>query len=280
MTLDKAGFTLRFEEIEPGNDSFGCAAIIPWDSDIFGFRVAQYRIGSDAVDESQVADLSERLFSWLHRNDALLCSCTLPAANAFWKQRLPGLGFDWVDLTLRGNLDDLQNAALRPTRITLRLAEPGDAAAIEAIAEQGFHHGRYHADPWFPNELADRRYRRWVANALAGSDPRDQLYVMGEPGNVKGFYHVTLEDGTSDLRLAAVVPTLQGKGIGSDLYAAILHLLKHLGVRRIVSSISATNAPVINIHSMLGCRLSKPETVYHWHSPAWPQQLRAERCLP
>jgi hypothetical protein len=269
MTPGKARFTLEFEEIEPGNAAFGSATIIPWDSDIFGFRVAQYRIGSDPIDESQIGNLSECLYSWLHRNEALLCSCTIPAATAFWKHRLPQLGFRWVDLTLKVTLNNLQKTTLRPSRITLRLAEPGDAAAIEALAEQGFHHGRYHADPWFPNELAGLRYRRWITNALEGSDPRDQLYVMGEPGNVQGFYHVTVDDGIADLRLAAVVPELRGKGIGADLYAATFHILKTLAVQKVVGTVSAINASSVSLFPMLECRLSDPEIVYHWHSPAW-----------
>ncbi len=145
---------------------------------------------------------------------------------------------------------------------------PVDSESIEAIAGQAFDHGRYHADPWFPNELADRRYSRWVNNALAGTNPGEYLYVMGEPGNVQGFYHLTVDESVGDLRLAAVAPELRGTMLGFDLYLAALHALKELGVRRIVSSISAMNTPVINVYSMLGFRLSEPEVVYHWHASA------------
>jgi GNAT superfamily N-acetyltransferase len=267
MPQDRSGYTLRFEEIGSGDDSFGCAAIIPWDSDVFGFPVAQYRIGSDAIEESQTGALCEALLSWLDRNNVALCSCAIPVRIAFWKTYLPRLGFQWVDLGLRVALNGLHKASLRPARFTLRKADPGDSDAIGAIAGQAFHHGRYHADPRFPSELADRRYRQWATNALARSDAGERLYVMGEPGNVQGFYHLTLDESVSDLRLAAVAPELQGTMVGFDLYLAVLHALKELGVRRVVSTISGTNTPVINVYSMLGFGFSDPESIYHWHKP-------------
>jgi L-amino acid N-acyltransferase YncA len=267
MPQNRSGYTLRFEKIGSGDDSLGCAAVIPWDSDIFGFTVAQFRIGSDRIAESQTGALSESLLSWLHRNDVVLCSCAVPASSAFWKTYLPRVGFEWGDLGLRVALNGLNKASLRPARFTLRNAVPGDSDAVGAIAGQAFHHGRYHADPRFPSELADRRYRQWATNALAGNNPGEFLYVMGEPGKVQGFYHVAVDKTVSDLRLAALAPELQGTMLGFDLYLAVLHTLKKLGVRRVVSTISGTNTPVMNVYSMLGFRFSDPEVIYHWHLP-------------
>ena len=267
MSQHRSGYALRFEKFDSVDDSFGCAAVIPWDSDTFGFPVAQYRIGSDRIEESQTGALSECLLSWLSRNSVALCSCTVPASNAFWKTYLPRLGFEWVDLGLRVALSGLNKASLRPARFTLRKAVPGDSDAIGAIAGQAFHHGRYHADPRFPSELADRRYRQWATNALTESKPGERLYVMGEPGNVQGFYHVRVDESVSDLLLAAVTPKLQGTMLGFDLYLAVLHTMKESGVRRVVSSISGMNTAVMNVYSMLGFRFSDPEVIYHWHVP-------------
>jgi RimJ/RimL family protein N-acetyltransferase len=241
--------------------------MVPWDSDIFGFPVAQYRIGSERIEESQLDAFRGSLLSWLNRNGVALCSCAIPAPRDFWRGYLPHAGFQFVDVGLQAALKGLQGAQLPPARSKLRKAEPCDSGAIEAIAEGAFHHGRYHADPRFPRELADRRYRRWVANALAGTSTRDSVYVMGEPGRVLGFYHVTVEGPTSDLRLAALALELQGSGLGFDLYLAMLHVLKELGIRRVVTSISACNTAVMNVYSMLGFSFSEPEVIYHWHAP-------------
>jgi len=39
MSQHRSGYTLRYEKFDSVDDSFGCAAVIPWDSDIFGFAL-------------------------------------------------------------------------------------------------------------------------------------------------------------------------------------------------------------------------------------------------
>lgn len=264
MSLARSGYALHFEPLRSGDDAAGEAAVVPWDSEIFGFPVGVYKHGAAPADRE-----APLLASWLDRNRIGLCSCVVPAADRPWRAALPDLGFQFVDLALRMTLNGLRKARLAEPRIVLREAAPGDRKAIEAIAEQAFDHGRYHADPWFPRDLADRRYRHWVASALDGSEI-DRIYVTGDAGRVDGFYHVTLEDGVSDLRLAAVAPHLRGTMLGFDLYLAILHTLQQLGARRVVTSISASNTAVMNVYAMLGFHFSEPEAVYHWHGPTLP----------
>jgi hypothetical protein len=90
--------------------------------------------------------------------------------------------------------------------------------------------------------------------------------VLEHQGEVKGFYHVSVEGEAADLRLAAIAPELQGTLFGLDLYTSMMTILKDLGVRRVVTSISAANTSVMNVYSMLGFRFSDPELMFHWHS--------------
>jgi GNAT superfamily N-acetyltransferase len=200
--------------------------------------------------------------------------CTIPAGDGFWTSRLPEMDFQFVDFGLRASLNGLQTARLPETRISLRRAQREDWAAIESIASQSFHHGRYHADPIFPRELAHLRYRHWIRRALAAEDSPDRVYALGELGSVNGFYHVTVEGTTSDLRLAALSPELQGTMLGFDLYASMLRLLKSSGVRQVLTNISAANTGVMNIYSMLGFRFSEPEAIYHWHDLSMSNNMK------
>jgi hypothetical protein len=268
MPQERTGYALEFEKFGTPDDLFGCAAIVTWDSRTFGFPVAEFRIGAETIQGRHVELLCGDLSAWLRHNQVSLCSCAIPAGNRFWKALLPRMGFQFVDLGLQVSFNGLQKARLQPARSTLRPAEAGDREAIEAIAEQAFRHGRYHADPVFPRELADRRYRNWMSNALNGANPVERIYVMGEPGTVQGFYHLTVEGDASDLRLAAIVPALQGTLLGFELYLAMLHTLKALGVSRVATSLSATNTGVMNVFSLLGFQFGEPELIYHWHAPA------------
>lgn len=265
MAQLRAGYELQFESISPENPAFGSAAAVPWDTEIFGFRVARYEPGTVSADPSMMAAL-ECFRSWAAANEISLCSCAIPCADAFWRRWIPEFGFRFVDCTLQVSLGPLSRVRLPRIRLELRSARPEDHAAIEAIAAQSFTHGRYHADAFFPKELANARYRYWIKAALSGEKAEDRVFVLGKPGQVLGFYHVTLEGDVSDLRLAAVAPDLKKMGLGMDLYAGVLEKLQKLGIRRVVSTISSTNTSVMNIYSMLGFRFSNPEVIYHWHA--------------
>jgi hypothetical protein len=173
-------------------------------------------------------------------------------------------GFVYVDFALLATLPKLEPASLRKTGFTLRQAEPTDHGAIYKICENAFHFGRYHTDPHFPRELANRRYVQWVRRALGGSDPGDVVFVLGRPGKVIGFMHVALNESNADLRLGAVAP---GSSLGFWLYNETLRAVHALGAKSVSTGISAVNVRVMQIYSALGFRFSRPEVILHWHSP-------------
>jgi GNAT superfamily N-acetyltransferase len=278
MALPRNGFEPQFEEILGGAPALGKAALLPWDTEIFGFPVALFCVGDEAPDNAIRKDVAPHFSSWMMHHEVSVCGCVLPAGNVFWKSFLPTLGFRFVDFAIEARLRDLSSATLPPVRAALRNPQPGDQGAIETLAARSFAHGRYFADPLFPRDLAQRRYKRWVANALAEANGPDRVYVLGEPGSVNGFFHVAVQGHEADLRLAAIAPEFQSTGMGFDLYISVLHELKNLGVRRIVTSISAANTAVMNVYSVLGFRFAHPEIIYHWHAPAFANGI-LEGCL-
>ena len=270
MPLERTGYQLHFEELLPGNPAIGSVALVPWDSEIFGFPVAVYRMRGERLDAAAQDDFLQQFCCWVRTQDVRLCACTISASesDSFAKYLLARAGFQFVDFSLQTALNGLQRAQLPKARLELRPARLDDREMIEAIAGQSFRNGRYHSDPLFPRELADKRYSQWIRNALAADNPIDRVYVMGEPGYVQGFFHVTLDEGVSDLRLAAIAPALKGTPLGFELYVSVLHLLKELGASRVVSSISAANTAVLNLYCMLGFSFSAPEMIFHWHAEA------------
>lgn len=263
--MTRSGFELEFEPISSESPALGTAALVPWDTEIFGFRVAVYKRGPDCGD-GNVAHFGTAFASWMKAHRIALCSCVLPASDSLWRRRLSETGFHLVDCTLQVSLEPLSAAHLPESRFPVRLATVDDQAAIEAIARQSFTHGRYHADPFFSKELADRRYLRWVQNALSGARAADRVFVLCSPAEVMGFYHGTVEGDVSDLRLVALAPEFRKTGAGMALYAGALRELRKLGIREVISSISGANAAAINVHARLGFHFRHPERVYHWHA--------------
>jgi len=264
MALIRTGYQLIYEELSP-EPALGSAAVIPWDSAIFGFPVASFRPGPRDFSDDQMDTFRSRFSAWMQSKNISVCSSTLAPTQSFWRQVLPQVGFEFVDLSLQVSLS-LSTAKLPPVRSPLRPALPEDHAAIEAIAAESFSHGRYHADPRFPKHLANRRYSQWVRNTLSNPSEDDRMYVMEQGGRVAGFHHVRIEGDFSDMRLAAVTAELKGTMLGVELYAATLHELRRQNVRRAVASLSAMNYGVVNLFSILGFRFGSPEIIYHWHA--------------
>jgi hypothetical protein len=98
MPLTRSGYELHFEDISGGQPLFGSAAVVPWDTEIFGFPVAYYRIGAASLDPSARSALQERFLAWAQRNKISVCACAIPAANSSWKLYLPEFSFRFVDL--------------------------------------------------------------------------------------------------------------------------------------------------------------------------------------
>lgn len=260
-------FTADYRDLD-SDPRLGRVAVLPWDCEIFGFAVADYRPGELPANRAACDRLSRVFEAWTAQNAVRLCCCTVPATDRDWIAALPRLGFDYVDFTLRVTLPGLQAAVLPESHISVRPAEAAEAHQAALLAADAFRFGRYHADARFPLQLANARYGKWIEYAAAAG-PGSRLYVIGDNGKVDGFYHVTIERDTADLRLAAVAAPLQRTLLGFDLYSSTLAELKRAGVRRVVAKISAANTGVMNVFARLGFRFSAPEAIFHWRSAGY-----------
>ena len=251
-----------------GEPAAGSVGLLPWDSQVFGFPVGEYRAGSCGWATVHAGRVHDALLRWAEQNQVEVCTASIPAAQHDWIALLPEWGFRFIDFTLRMALPGLQRATLPESRITLRPAEPADAPATAAIAQRAFRFGRYFADARFPEFLAAKRFYEWVANAIQGAGPGACVYILEDRGHIDGFSHVTIDRDTADLSLPALDLHLQKSLLGYELYLATLRLLKDRGVNQVTGKISCANTGVTNICAMLGFRFSEPEAVFHWHSPA------------
>lgn len=266
LRLDNT-FIAQFTELCPGRAELGSVALLPWDIQIFGFSVGEYRCGGAEALAKQWRAAMDAHAKWADGNDVELCACSVPATDWGLIALLPRFGYTFVDSTLRVSLPALQAAAIPPAPIRVWHARPDEFVLIAAIAEHSFQTGRYHADARFPGRLADLRYRRWMERAATSADASTFVYVVRDQARVRGFCHVTVDGGVADLRLAAVDASLRGSPLGFYLYTGTLCALKQAGVTRVVSKISCANTAVMNIYAALGFRFSEPEVVFHWHAP-------------
>ncbi len=256
---------LPLDRATPG---WGTIALLPWDFEVFSFPVAEFRPGNAAEIGARQADFAQRLDSWARERQVEIVSCRLSGADHGLSALLQGSGFRFVEASLRASLAPLSADRLPEVKVPVRPAAAQDRERLLAIAGSAFDSGRYHADPRVPRELANARYRFWLDNALARPGPGTRVFVLGEPGRPAGFFHVEVEAGEADLRLAAVDKAGTPGIAGFALYTGVLKALAAEGVRRATMRLTATNTPAVNLGAALGFRFAEPEVVLHWHFPA------------
>ena len=252
--------------------AWGRVFVVPWDTEIFGFPVGSYEPGEASAIHADLDAFSEQLRAWATVQRVELVSSTVGADDRVWRTLLPALGFSCVEQTLDLAFRVQAYAASPPAR-PVRLATVDDHPQIEEIAGHTFRHGRYNADPRFPLDLADRRYRHWVRSACTSTSPTDRVYVVGKPGNVKGFFQLRLVEDRAEVGIMGVAESAKGSPAALDLMTGMHLDLKALGTRWITAKISAANTRVINLVSHFGYRFRNAQATFHWHAPEAPHLL-------
>lgn len=241
------------------------AELLPWDEAAFGFPVARLVTKGDAPrDETSGVEASLR--HWTLQSGVRVVGANVPAQALDWIDFLPRIGFTCIDLALTVSLSRLAHRPRLVRPAALRPAVEADYPGIVKIARTAFDFGRYHRDPRFPRELADRRFAKWLERALAEPSSGQRFYVAGPPGAPGGFMFLTIKDGQADWHLAAVTRQPQQAVSGPMLFAGALDCMEAEDVRHITSRISAANTAVLNIYAALGFRCIEPEFTFHWHA--------------
>jgi len=267
-------FALSYSPLSPIAPELGRAAILPWDSEHFGFAVGAYAPAEPSSLPVQEAAFRDSVWNWMQEREVELLSCSVPADSFDWIARLETSGFRFVDLALTAFARKLVH--LPVPRIGIRRPSPDDAPHLERIAGSAFRFGRYHADPRFPRSLADGRYRRWIRNALESQNEQEFIFVSGPPGKPTGFIHAVIHGTAIDLRLAAVDPAENTGILGPHLFTAVLGILrdKH-GARSAKARLSAGNISILSLYSSLGFLFPQADAVFHLHSPTSKHLLPA-----
>ncbi len=263
-------FDAQYQNVSADNPSWGRAAVLPWDQEIFGFPVGDYQLGDSQQIAQSLPEARECLRQWALANRCELIGCSVPATDMLAYTLLPKLDFAFVDYTLKIYTKSLHLAQLPMNKIPVRSALPEDQASVERIAQMAFRAGRYHADPLFPRALVDLRYKQWLTNAYASLGQNSRLYVTGEPGAVTSFFHVTVNGTESYITIIAVDPAHHGTPLGVELCAGVLRDLQQSGIKRMSSKVSALNSGVMNFVNYYGWRFGDPQVVFHWHAANTP----------
>jgi L-amino acid N-acyltransferase YncA len=130
-----------------------------------------------------------------------------------------------------------------------------DISDLIALFHGAFAHGRFHRDFNIPRERADLRYDNWLRDLHASGNVLGLMYRS----ELAGFFGLA----RNKVVLNAVSGKYRQRGIAKYLWSAACKEMFSQGHSEIVSSISASNMPVLNLYSSLGFRFRNPLDVYH-----------------
>jgi GNAT superfamily N-acetyltransferase len=124
--------------------------------------------------------------------------------------------------------------------VTIRCAQPADLAALEHLVDRCSDtalYRRFHgaAGPYVRREIA----------RIAAPTPTHRSWVAADPGGVHGT--ATLAWGRSGTVEAAflVEDAWRRRGIGSGLFAAVVHEARAAGVPTVAATVQADNEPAL-----------------------------------
>ena len=268
-------FMLDYHSLSIDHPKLGQVAVIPWDTEIFGFPVGKYKIGDPEYLALNQKIFHHSLMDWANSNNAELISVSAPADDFRTLSILRELGFHYVDCSLRATLRRIQSMDFSAAPSSLRPAQPEDQESVELLAAKIFNSGHYCADHRFPPALAHKRFQQWLRNAFLFQSPGTYILVQGAPGNIKGFSHFERKGDLADIRIAGIdINSKSGIGrSGFTLYRDTIRAVKELGMKNAVAVVYAANTAALNLHTTLGFRFSHSEAQLHWHSPHAPHLI-------
>ena len=236
--------------------------VVPWDSRIFGFAVAQISrmdLGDPGI---RSAGLFASFDAWCSERGVRLVSCRLDHSQLRESMELEAHGFRFVEVVYEPRLDALEAVAPPRHAIDVTKATQGDLPAIEGVAYSAFTTGRFLLDHRLPPDLNNRRYATWVRSAFEASH---QTVLKAElDGALVGFFIVEHHpDKRVYWHLTAIASGWQGKGIGLSLWQTML--LRHAaeGATSIETTISGHNLAAINLYARLGFSFSSAQMTFH-----------------
>ena len=249
---------------EADGAALGCF-LVPWDTEIFGFPVAQIS-RMELGDGADPGTILREFDAWCAGQDVRLASCRLDHTRLRESMALEDVGFRFVEMVHEPRLDLIDHVAAPGLMLQVGEAVEDDLAAIEEIAQSAFTTGRFLLDWRLPPELSRRRYAAWVRNSF--EDPGHVVLKGTVDGELVGFFIVEPRpDGSVYWHLTAIAPRWQGKGMGMSLWRTMLLRHRTDGATSVSTTISGHNPPVLNLYARLGFKFGAAQMTFHRLTP-------------
>ena len=238
------------------------ANTVPWDTNAFGFPVAHIDL-IEIIKYQEACNDWEQFQQWINSANIRLLSCRLPHDQLNHSLFLEDKGFRFIEMILRPQLTQLQQLSIPNNTLMLASASEQDLPELIDIAENAFHHERYHIDPRLDKRSGNVRYGAWVRSSFC--HPTQHLLKFSDQGRIFGFFIIEYVQAKSVYwHLTAIAPKWQGLGYGAQAWNTALAYFQAQGIESVETAISARNSKVLNLYAKLNFRFLPPAMTFHY----------------
>lgn len=246
ITLAYQDTTLKFDKNEWDSRAFG--------RDCFDLTI---KLGASRPDPATVDQ-------FLESEGIQTVTSRAPSNDESLPGFLHSLGFSFVELQLSTNLVLTGKEAPSNKLGTLRPAIQADQEEVRKIAGTAFLDTRFKCIPDLPPDKIGTRFSNWV-DQIFEQHP-DFAFVVEKDRQIAGFFYSQPTERADELyaALGAVSPKIPGP-YGYYLYPAVMDAYFNLGVRRVVSAITADNLGALNLWAAIGAKFVRATDIFMMH---------------
>lgn len=224
------------------------ARLTPWDKRALGFGTAEVlSIEANAVGAEL---LLERVEEWACQNGVRYVFGRLPAASRTMRASMERAGYAMIECSMTLSRDGFAGLPAVPTRMRpqFRAATLDDLPALQSMAREDFHHGRFLEDPAISHEAAAQRTINWIGDLL----DQGLLQAVELSGKLIGFHAERLGLDATHADLILTGAAHRYAMFSMPLWIGALNRLRDRNVQRCSTLVSAANVGVINLYARLG----------------------------
>jgi dTDP-4-amino-4,6-dideoxy-D-galactose acyltransferase len=238
--------------------------LLKWDTEFFDQRIGRANIHRLDVEATRA------VLAWCHEHQ-IDCLYFLADSDDPLTVRLAEANqFHLVDLrvTVSAALDKLPWAHNTTPGLSIAPVAAAEVAALRALAAISHYDSRFYADRGFPTAKVDALYERWIEQSC--QDEAQVVLVAHWQGQVAGYLACACDNAeTGRMSLMAVVPGLQGQGIGRALVESGFDWFRKQQVQAVVIVTQGRNIRALRMYERFGFTIQNLQLWYHrWFSPA------------
>ncbi len=216
----------------------------PWDSKVFGFNTYEIHLNSETLIFETIKEIIAKNQSGHY---------TLKVNSLGNKKVLFDYGFYYCDTLIEPYCN--KEKLINYEHNNIYISQENSLNELISICDGAFRHGRFHRDFNIEKKQADCRYNSWLAQLFEEKKVWGLMYNQ----DLAGFWAFS----ENKILLHALSPNYQGKGMAKYFWSLACQEMFKFGYTEIISSISASNIPALNLYVSLGFKFKNPQDIYH-----------------